>query len=89
MGGRLELARMYAEGMGVDRDERKGFEMMMQVVERAEGRVRALAHANIGIFYMQGRGVARSLPKARFHLMRAVEGGVTEVEKYLPKIRKN
>lgn len=86
MGGRLELARMYAEGWGVDRDERKGFEMMKQFVDQTDGRVRAMADANIGIFYMEGRGVARSLPKARFHLQRAVAGGVGDVEKYLKMI---
>lgn len=82
----LELARMYIEGWGVPKNVEKGFRIMEMVSNQSQGKTRAIAEANLGIFYLNGIGTKKSISKAKVYLTKAMEGGVQEAKSMLDTI---
>ena len=80
---RLELARMYLEGWGVESDLTKGFELMRTVAERADEEVRSIAKANLGMFYLNGRGVETEKERGIESLRQALAEGSPYAAKIL------
>jgi TPR repeat protein len=83
---RLELARMYVEGWGVERNEKFGFEMMKQVADTASGRAAAVAQMNVSNFYLNGIGTDRNLGLARQYYQKSFDGGYQDAEKALSQL---
>ena len=74
---RFELARMYMHGWGTAKKEQTAFTMMKHVAneEVDNPTLRAFAASNIGLYFLQGQGVAQSNTQATKHLEKAVDGG--------------
>lgn len=82
----LELARMYIEGWGVEKNERIGFEMMEKYSKKASGKTRGIINANLGLLYLHGRGTNQSNTKAKEYFQRAVEDGCEEAHQLLKSV---
>ncbi len=84
---KLELGRMYIDGWGVDKDQKKGFELIKEVAEKTQDlETKAIAYMNLGIFYQRGIGVKKSVRRARRYFEKAQALGHPDAEKYLENL---
>lgn len=68
----LGLARMYLNGMGVDKDYCKAFNLYSELIDKIDDE---LAHLNIGLMYKDGLCAEVNYDKAYEHFMHAWENG--------------
>ena len=67
----LELARAYIHGWGVEEDEKRGAEMMLELTNAPDKEVQTLASVNMAVFYARGIGVEPSKARAEEYLEKA------------------
>lgn len=67
----IEIAAVYANGIGVPQDYEKALEWMMKAAEFGS----VEAYNNIGAYYMNGRGVEKNEKEAIAWFEKAAEGG--------------
>ena len=82
----LELARHYVNGAGIEKDEKKAFEMMKNVADTSGGEYAVVAQMNVGVFYLMGVGVEASREQAERYLSQAAEAGATEAQAILDRL---
>jgi TPR repeat protein len=70
------LARLYADGRGVQKDVPKAIEMWSRAAEAGN----ATARFNLGLQYTTGSGVPKDMKKAADHLLQAAESGLPEAQ---------
>jgi TPR repeat protein len=70
------LARLYADGRGVERDVPKAIELWSKAAEAGN----VTAHFNLGLQYASGSGVAKDMKKATEHMLQAAESGLPEAQ---------
>ena len=79
---RHRLGILYAEGKGVERDDKKAFELFTQSAEQGY----ALAQYRLALCYAQGAGVKRDLVKAYGWCYVAAQSGEPDMAALLNKI---
>lgn len=66
---------------------KKGFNLMKEVAEKTnDEKAKAISNMNLGIFYMNGVGIERSLSKAKECFSTALKFGYTGAREYIKKI---
>jgi len=70
------LARLYADGRGVQKDVPKAIEMWSRAADAGN----ATARFNLGLQYTTGSGVPKDMKKAADYLLQAAESGLPEAQ---------
>lgn len=70
------LARLYADGRGVNQDLSRAIELWSRAAEAGN----VTARFNLGLQYASGSGVAKDPKKAAAYLLQAAEGGLAEAQ---------
>lgn len=70
------LARLYADGRGVQQDMPKAIELWTKAAEAGN----VTARFNLGLQYASGSGVAKDMKKAAEHMLQAAESGLPEAQ---------
>jgi len=84
----FKIARMYMHGWGIAKDESTAFQMMKKVADEEDKnyRLRAIAEANVGIYFLRGQGVKQSKVEAEQYLRKAVYNGEKKILDFLQSI---
>jgi TPR repeat protein len=69
LAGYHNMGNLYRKGLGVEKDQKKAFELFLYAAER--GHVED--QSNVGVMYMQGQGVEKDFAQAMRWLMAASE----------------
>jgi TPR repeat protein len=78
------LASLYMDGLGVEKDETKAFELFAQAAELGDSE----AQINVAVMYAWGEGVKHDKMKAYENLKKALKEGKSEASEYLDKLCK-
>lgn len=74
----MNLALMYAQGQGVQKDAAKALDYYTKVAEQSDESITGEALYNAGIYYLSGWGVEPSIETARHYLKQAAARGVSK-----------
>lgn len=77
-----QLAYMYYEGRGVEKDIEQAFKLFMKAAEQGD----ADAQMFLGIRFLQGKGVPQNYSSAHEWFSKAVEQGVEKAQLYLDAV---
>jgi len=78
------LAALYMEGKGVQRDEKKAFDLFRQAADLGDG----AAQYNVGVMYAWSNQITNDKMKAYENLKKALKKGYSEASGYLDKLCK-
>ncbi len=86
MGARLELARLLSQGGRIPVDPQRALQLLESVAAEADGRIRLLALANLGLIYMEGLHVPPDPEKALILFRKAEAGGLESAASYVRQL---
>ena len=78
------LAALYMEGQGVEKDQKKAFELFKKAAQMGD----SSAQINVGMIYAWGEGIVHDKMKAHENFKKALQAGQSEAGVHLDKLCK-
>jgi len=75
LGAAYNLAMCYDDGYGVEKDDKKAFELYLAVAKANPRQVQKTAQFNVGNSYFMGRGVEKDIQQALYWYTKAADNG--------------
>lgn len=85
-GARLELARVLGQGGREAVDPKRAIRLLESIIEEADGQVRLIALANLGLVYLDGVHVQPDNERALALFREAEAGGLASVRPYISRL---